>query len=122
MPGCESCGGCTDCGGCSDCGGSLILTDPERDFLLELAQTPFLPVARNASEETPVYLEAGEENRALYGRVLLALERKGLVSLDYDIPMRAYPAGYSAYPTRGSISLTLRGQQVLDLLDIQGAC
>lgn len=123
MPGCENCSGCSGCasgGGCSGCGGTLTLTAGERDFLMELAQIPFLPVARKASEETPVYLEAGEENREAFAALLLALERKGLVSLDYDIPMKRYPAGYEAYPVRGSISLTNRGQQVLELLDIQG--
>lgn len=127
MSGCENCSGCGGCAsgggcsGCSGCGGELTLTYRERDFLMELAQTPFLPVARKASEETPVYLEAGEENRALYAALLLTMERKGLVSLDYDIPMKQYPAGYEDYPIRGSISLTNRGQQVLELLDIQGA-
>ena len=121
MSGCENCSGCSGCasqGSCGGCGGALTLTVMERDFLMELAQTPFLPVARK--EETPVYLEAGEENQGKYAPLLLSLERKGLVSLDYDIPMKDYPAGYEAYPIRGSISLTNRGQQVLELLDIQG--
>ena len=127
MSGCENCSGCSGCAsgggcsGCGGCGGTLTLTAGERDFLMELAQIPFLPVARKASEETPVYLEAGEENRDLFSALLLGLERKGLVSLDYDIPMKRYPSGYEAYPIRGSISLTNRGQQVLELLDIQGA-
>ena len=76
MPGCENCSGCSGCasgGGCSGCGGTLTLTAGERDFLMELAQIPFLPVARKASEETPVYLEAGEENREAYTALLLAL-------------------------------------------------
>ena len=99
MSGCENCSGCSGCtSGCSGCGGALTLTPQERDFLMELAQTPFLPVARKASEETPVYLEAGEENREAFAALLLSMERKGLVSLDYDIPMNQYPAGYEAYP------------------------
>lgn len=117
MSGCENCSGC---GGCPGRAGGLTLTYRERDFLMELAQTPFLPLARKASEETPVYLEAGEENRESFAALLLTMERKGLVSLDYHIPMKRYPAGYEAYPIRGSISLTARGQQVLELLDIQG--
>lgn len=125
MSGCEHCSGCPasggGCPGCSGCGGTLTLTAGERDFLLELAQTPFLPVARRASEEAPVYLEAGEENREDFAALLLCMERKGLVSLDYHIPMKRYPPGYESYPIRGSICLTGRGQQVLELLDIQGA-
>ena len=123
MSGCGNCEGCADrgsCGGCTGCGGSLELTRQEMDFLVLLGQVAFLPVARKASEETPVYLEAGEENREAFAALLLSMERKGLVSLDYDIPMNQYPAGYEAYPIRGSISLTNRGQQVLELLDIQG--
>ena len=51
MSGCENCSGCSGCasgGGCSGCGGTLTLTAGERDFLMELAQIPFLPVARKA--------------------------------------------------------------------------
>ena len=122
MTGCGqgSCGNCGGCGSCGGCGMELELTEKELALLGTFAQAPFLPVARKASEETPVYLEAGEENREAFAALLLALERKGLVSLDYDIPMKRYPAGYEAYPIRGSISLTNRGQQVLELLDIQG--
>lgn len=68
MSGCENCSGCSGCasgGGCSGCGGTLTLTAGERDFLMELAQIPFLPVARKASEETPVYLEAGRKTGKL---------------------------------------------------------
>ena len=123
MSGCDNCSDCSGCaagGSCGGCGRALTLTSGERDFLMELAQVPFLPLARKASEESPVYLEAGEENREAYAPLLLSLARKGLISLDYDIPMKRYPAGYEAYPILGSISLTNRGQQVLDLLDIQG--
>ena len=120
MSGCDTCSGCSGCAAGGSCGRALTLTSGKRDFLMELAQVPFLPLARKASEESPVYLEAGEENRDAYAPLLLSLARKGLISLDYDIPMKRYPAGYEAYPILGSISLTNRGQQVLDLLDIQG--
>ena len=120
MSGCDTCSGCSGCAAGGSCGRALTLTSGERDFLMELAQVPFLPLARKASEESPVYLEAGEENRDAYAPLLLSLARKGLISLDYDIPMKRYPAGYEAYPILGSISLTNRGQQVLDLLAIQG--
>ena len=120
MSGCDTCSGCSGCAAGGSCGRALTLTSGERDVLMELAQVPFLPLARKASEESPVYLEAGEENRDAYAPLLLSLARKGLISLDYDIPMKRYPAGYEAYPILGSISLTNRGQQVLDLLAIQG--
>ena len=111
-----SCSG--NCGSCSGCSGSLELTEPEMAFLRLLGQVAFLPVAREMGEEKPVYLEDGPERREENALVLLLLERKGLISLDYDQPLSG--ARYSDLPIRGSIALTLRGQQVLELLDYQG--
>ena len=49
------------------------------------------------------------------------LEQKNLVSLDYDKPLRGFDErAYAAYPIRGSMALTQRGQQVLELMEIQG--
>ena len=46
---------------------------------------------------------------------------KGLISLDYDIPLKNYDyAEYSAYPVHGSMALTARGQAALDAYEIQG--
>ena len=124
MSGCGNCGGCADrgsCGGCTGCGGSLELTRQEMDFLVLLGQVAFLPVARSLGDLTPVYLEDGPENRERNAAVLQLLEKKGLIDLDYDRPLKgADPERYAAYPIRGSIALTRRGQQVLELLDIQG--
>lgn len=118
MAGCENCGGCSGCAGCSR---ALELTQAEMDFLRKLAQIPFLPVARKQDGEEPVYLEEGEPLREHYARVLTHLERKGLVSLDYDIPMAGgYRQGYDIYPVRGSMALTRRGQEVLDALEYNG--
>ena len=49
------------------------------------------------------------------------LEKKGLISLDYDKPLKGFdePA-YAGYPIRGSLALTERGQKVLELLEYQG--
>ena len=52
MAGCS--GNCSSCGGCAK---QLTLTQEEIDFLKELGQIPFLPVARKADDMTPVYLE-----------------------------------------------------------------
>lgn len=112
---------CGNCGNCSGCAGALELTKQEMDFLRLLGQVAFLPVARSMGDLTPVYLEDGPEKQAENALVLQLLERKGLVSLDYDTPLKG-PAleRYSPYPIRGSIALTQRGQQVLELLDYQG--
>ena len=110
---------CGNCGDCAGCGKTLELTRPEMDFLTLLGQYAFLPVARAMGEPTPVYLEDGPEKQAENALILQLLEKKGLISLDYDQPLPG--ASYSDYPIRGSIALTRRGQQVLELLEIQGA-
>ena len=117
----SGCGNC--CGSCGSCGaGSCMeLTEGEVRMLLELAQFAFLPVARKLGDDTPVYLEDEEKSREEYSLILQCLEKRGLISIDYDQPLKSFQdAAYAAYPIRGSFALTQRGQQVLDLLDVQG--
>lgn len=123
--GCDgNCGGCTGgCGGCSGCGGArdLVITQRELAFLQELGQVAFLPVARTMGDLTPIYLEAGAENQETYSLLLQCLEKKGLISLDYDKPLgKLSTDAYAAYPIQGSMALTERGQKVLELLEYQG--
>lgn len=121
MSGCADCSGCKS--GCSGCpgAGSLELTQPEVDFLRLLGQVVFLPIARKMGDETPVCLENGLPDAAQTSRVLLMLERKALVSLDYREPLKgaAYER-YAAYPVQGSVALTARGIRVLEVLEYQG--
>lgn len=121
MSGCGDCSGCK--GGCSGCpgAGSLELTQPEVDFLRLLGQVAFLPVARKMGDETPVCLEEGLPDAEQTSRVLLMLERKALVSLDYREPLKgASYERYAAYPVQGSVALTERGIKVLEVLEYQG--
>lgn len=114
-----SCGG--NCGNCSGCARELELTKKEMDFLTLLGQVAFLPVARSMGDLTPVYLEDGAEKREENALLLQCLEKKGLVSLDYDKPLKGFDmSAYAAYPIRGSMALTERGQKVLQLLEYQG--
>lgn len=116
---CESCGGCG--GNCGGCARELVITPKELEFLQELGQVAFLPVARSMGEITPVFLEAGTEHREEYALLLQCMEKKGLISLDYDKPLQGQPYdAYGAYPIRGSIALTERGQKVLELIEFQG--
>jgi len=109
---------CGDCASCAGCGRALELTQMEIDFLRRLGQIPFLPVARKADDPAPVYPE--EPSREM-GLLLQCLEKKGLVSLDFDKPLRGLDAGeYGGYPIRGSMALTQRGQLVLELMEYQG--
>lgn len=108
------CGGC--CGSCGGCDKSMVLAQEEIDLLLQLAQIPFLPVARRADSDEPKCFEDGADTL-----VLQCLEKRGLISVDYDKPLKnGYGADYDAYPIRGSIALTAKGQQVLEILEIQG--
>lgn len=110
---------CFGCGSCAGCGRELELTEKEIDFLNTLAQIPFLPVARRADADKPVCLEEGDpEEMSL---LLQCLEKKGLISLDYDRPLKGVAEStYKDYPIRGSMALTERGQQVLALMEYQG--
>lgn len=127
MSGCNGCGGdCASCGGncpsCGGCGGALFLTPGEIAMLRRLGQIPFLPIARRIDTVDPVYLEDTDKSVTEYGLILMCLEKKGLISLDFDRPLAGFDdSAYAAYPIRGSMALTARGQSVLDLLELQGA-
>ena len=112
--------GCNgNCSACSGCARVLVLTEKEMDFLHVLGQYAFLPVARTMGDLTPVYLDEGD--REEMSLLLQCLEKKGLISLDYDKPLRRFDeSAYADYPIRGSMALTERGQKVLELMELQG--
>ena len=117
--GCQNCSG--NCGSCGGCANVLELTQAEMDFLLELGQFAFLPIARKADDMIPVYLEDERYSQHEYSLILQVLEQKHLVSLDYDKPLRNFDAEkYAAYPVKGSVALTQRGQKVVEMLEIEG--
>lgn len=118
MSHCEQCSGdCTHCGGC---GAAYVLNEGELSVLRQLEQLAFVPVARRADDLTPVYCGEGELSDKEYSVILQCLEKKNLITIDYDMPLKGFE-GYGPYPLRGSAALTLQGQQVLDVLSIQGA-
>ena len=114
-----------DCGkgGCGGCGRrEIVLTPPGGELLLRLGELAFLPVARRRDEETPVYLEEMGRSPAEYGEALAWLQCKGLVSLDYDMPLKNFDyAAYRDYPIQGSAALTAMGQEAVEILELQGA-
>ena len=114
-----NCGSC--CGSCGGCARQLVITPRELEFLEELGQVAFLPVARKMGDLEPVYLEEGEEKQEEYSLLLQCLEKKGLISLDYSRPLGGSPdEKYASYPVQGSMSLTERGYNVLETLDYYG--
>ncbi len=123
MTDCGSCSGCGNASGCTGCSNAstLELTGPEVALLSLLGQVAFLPVARKLGEDVPVCLEEGCENLEQTSLVLQCLEKKALISIDYTRPLRgASLERYREYPLCGSMGLTQRGQQVLELLEYQG--
>ena len=119
MSGCGKCSG--NCANCSGCGNALELSIGEIAMLRKLSEVPFLPVARKAADYVPVYLEDNDYPAEEYSIILQCLEKKALISIDFDAPLKGFAdETYAPYPIHGSFALTLRGQQVLDLLDIQG--
>lgn len=112
MSGCENC--CKNCGGCGD----LVLSEIEIELLHTLAQLAFLPLGQNASGE-PLYLEEQAHTAEEYTNALLCLEKRRLISLDYNAPLKNQD--YSPYGrVQGSFALTEKGQQIVEILDIQG--
>lgn len=118
----QSCGGCGgNCGGCTGCSASLELTAGEMGVLQTLGQYSFLPVARRREDMVPVYLEDAALSREEYSLILQCLEKRGLIDISYDAPLKgADMSAYVGYPIHGSMGLTQRGQQVLELLEMQG--
>ncbi len=118
MGDCKSCSGSCSSG----CGRELVLSPEEIQVLRQFGQTPFLPVARKREDMTPVFLEEDCFPQERYSLILELLEKKALISIDYDGPLTgADMSRYGAYPVHGSMALTARGQNVLDILDTQGA-
>lgn len=115
--------GCSgNCGSCGGCARELVLTRQEICLLEKLGQLAFLPVARKAGDMIPVYLEDREESPEQYSLILQCLEKKGLIDISYDQPLKGMDmAAYRGYPVHGSVGLSARGQQVLEMLEIQGA-
>lgn len=118
----QSCGGCGgNCGGCTGCSASMELTAGEMGVLQTLGQYSFLPVARRREDMVPVYLEDSALSREEYSLILQCLEKRGLIDISYDAPLKgADMSAYVGYPVHGSMGLTQRGQQVLELLEMQG--
>ena len=116
--GCGNCNGnCERCGGCA---GHLVVSQVEWALLQKLAEIPFLPVARSAGENKPIYFPEEADGQD-YSLILTCLEKKGLISLDYDMPLKGFDySAYAAFPVRGSMALTERGHTVLELLERQG--
>ena len=114
-------GNCGSCGSCGGCAKELVITPWEVEVLEKLGQIPFLPVARKMGDMDPVYLEDRDHTVEEYSLILQTMEKKGLISLDFSMKLRGFDdAAYAVYPIRGSMALTQRGQQVLDMLQIQG--
>ena len=112
---CQNCGSCGNCGGC---GKSLTVTSEELNILELLGQIPFLPVCRKRDDMIPVYPEDPREETSA---ALQCLEKKNLITIDYDAPLRGTSLQlYGELPVKGSMALTARGQWVLETAQIHG--
>ena len=90
-------------------------------MLFCFAQIPFLPVALEEKSGQPVFLEEGDARAAQLSPIISALSQKGLIRLDYDLPLSNFDYGkYRAFPRCGSMALTAAGLQAVEQLEIQG--
>ena len=116
---CKHCSG--NCAACGGCAATLELTEGELHILNLLGQYSFLPVARRTDDMTPVFLEDNQYSREHYSLVLQCLEKKQLIRIDYDGPLSgADMSAYQGLNVYGSMALTQRGYDVLDMIEKQG--
>lgn len=122
MSDCKNCTGgcCGSCGSCGSCGKELTLSEGEVALLRALGQYSFLPIARKTDDMTPVYREETAYSEEAYSLFIQLLEKKQLIYLDYTPLTGAKMGLYPEFPVHGSMGLTQRGQQVLELLELQG--
>ena len=108
--------GCSkNCDGCTGCHGPIELTELEIRVLTLLGQVAFLPLARKPAEEYPVCMELPGYTPADTGLALVCLEKRGLVDISYDAPLKgADMSAYKGYSVFGSAGLTEKGQQAAD--------
>lgn len=112
----DQCGAC--CGG--GCKPQITITPVEYALLQQFAVTPFLPVAASWNLKTPIYLEENAYTKEEYSAALHALNLKGLIRIDYDIPLSNFQyKAYQSYPMHGSMALTGAGQEIVEQLEIQ---
>lgn len=99
----------------------MVLSQQEINLLFRFSQVPFLPVAMDDSTSLPVYSDDDLDFSPFFGKAILGLAQKGLISLDLDLPLTNYAyTGYEQYSRKGSMALTAKGQDALDLMEYQG--
>ena len=78
-----------------------LLTEAELALLRRLGETPFLPIAAAFDRKTPVYLEDPERPREQSAAAIQGLAAKGLLCLDYDIPLKNFDYAAADQGLRG---------------------
>ena len=68
----------------------------------------------------PIFREDTAYSQEEYSLFVQLLEKKRLIHLDYTPLKGANMTQYADFPVHGSMSLTQRGQQVLETLELQG--
>lgn len=102
-----------NCASC--CRGTIELSEPEFRLLELLGQVAFLPLARKPADEYPVCKELPGFSPEDTGLALVCLEKRGLVDISYDSPLKgADMSAYAGYGVHGSAGLTARGQQAAE--------
>ena len=116
---CENCQACNRCTPCNGCQQNASLNPLGCALLDVFSVTPFLPVALDKHNGRICVLDPEFEPYAA-SLALRMLQRKGLVQVDADFPIKN--ADYKGYEdwAHGSAALTARGQEAVDALDYGG--
>ncbi|MBR1759450.1 MAG: hypothetical protein IJ744_12125 [Lachnospiraceae bacterium] len=113
---CRSTKSCENCTGCAVEDSEVILAPDEVLILMQLSQTPWLPLG--AKKAQLVFRELKDSDGALYVK---SLENKGVISVSLQEPLKGFSyKNYEDCDQLGSIGLTEYGMRLLDALDIRG--
>ena len=116
---CGRCCGASCPESCSGCSPVISLTEDEVRLLDEFAQFSFLPVASN-SDGKPVYIKDDPDDQSDHSEIIIALQTKRLISIDYDLPLSNYDyRSYTGCSNFGSMALTELGQEVVNQIDVK---
>lgn len=107
-------GGCGTC-----CRGVLKLDKTEADLLRKLSQLAFLPLAFTP-EKQPVFYDQSLAPPEALSEAIAALLQKGLITADDRLLLNYAYEEYAGFAHRGSMALTTAGQDLAELLDING--
>ena len=93
----------------------IELSEDEKKAIDCFTIIPFIPVSKDETGQ-PYYLSDGSWEILENSVVLKSLEKKGMIKIDYDIPISNFDYEKYGVATKGSAALTALGQDYSDII------